>query len=87
LFSPEAVFLFTITNKVYGKAPNELPLKEFDTRFDYPEPADHEGISKIAASTTRSIPSSAHRKSLSTSWRRSTAAATPCTWEFFAAAA
>jgi CDP-paratose 2-epimerase len=26
--SPEAVFVFLITNKVYGDAPNEIPLKE-----------------------------------------------------------
>jgi CDP-paratose 2-epimerase len=46
LFSPEAVFLFMSTNKVYGDAPNELPLKELPTRFDYAEPADYEGISE-----------------------------------------
>lgn len=30
---PEAVFLFTSTNKVYGDAPNSLPLIETDTRW------------------------------------------------------
>lgn len=35
LFVPEAVFCFASTNKVYGDAPNELPLKEFETRWDY----------------------------------------------------
>src|ERR1700723_623649 len=45
-FCPEAVFLFMSTNKVYGDAPNELPLNELPTRYDYAEPADHEGISE-----------------------------------------
>lgn len=38
-FSPEAVFIFTSTNKVYGDTPNRLPLVEQDGRFDLP--ADH----------------------------------------------
>lgn len=33
-FAPEAVFLFTSTNKVYGDLPNELPLVEQDTRWE-----------------------------------------------------
>ena len=32
--SPEAVFIFTSTNKVYGDAPNELPLTEQETRWE-----------------------------------------------------
>lgn len=32
---PEAPFIFLSTNKVYGDAPNELPLAEKETRFDY----------------------------------------------------
>jgi CDP-paratose 2-epimerase len=35
LHCPEAVFLFMSTNKVYGDAPNELPLKEIKARYDY----------------------------------------------------
>jgi CDP-paratose 2-epimerase len=31
--SPEAVFIFTSTNKVYGDRPNTLPLVETDTRW------------------------------------------------------
>lgn len=31
---PEAVFVFTSTNKVYGDTPNRLPLVEHDTRFE-----------------------------------------------------
>ncbi len=41
---PEAVFIFMSTNKVYGDAPNELPLKELPTRWDYSDPKDHSGI-------------------------------------------
>lgn len=31
---PEAVFIFTSTNKVYGDAPNELPLLELEDRWE-----------------------------------------------------
>ncbi len=43
-FCPEAAFVLMSTNKVYGDAPNEKPLKETETRFDYADPADFEGI-------------------------------------------
>ena len=33
-YSPRACFIFTSTNKVYGDAPNYLPLKELDTRWE-----------------------------------------------------
>ena len=33
-FCPEAVFIFTSTNKVYGDRPNELPLVELETRWE-----------------------------------------------------
>ena len=33
--SPEVVFVFLSTNKVYGAAPNEVPFVEFDTRYDF----------------------------------------------------
>jgi CDP-paratose 2-epimerase len=36
---PDATFVFTSTNKVYGDRPNFLPLQEFDTRLELPE--DH----------------------------------------------
>ena len=32
------------TNKVYGDAPNELPLVELPTRWDFGDPANHGGI-------------------------------------------
>jgi CDP-paratose 2-epimerase len=37
LHCPEAVFIFTSTNKVYGDKPNELPLKELDKRWEIDE--------------------------------------------------
>lgn len=37
--SPDAVFIFTSTNKVYGNTPNLLPLKDLETRCELP--ADH----------------------------------------------
>jgi CDP-paratose 2-epimerase len=41
---PEAVFVYFSTNKVYGDAPNEVPLKELETRYDYARPEDYDGI-------------------------------------------
>lgn len=41
---PEAPFIFMSTNKVYGDAPNELPLAELATRWDYADPDDYQGI-------------------------------------------
>ncbi|MCP5518035.1 MAG: NAD-dependent epimerase/dehydratase family protein [Verrucomicrobiales bacterium] len=41
---PEAVFILMSTNKVYGDAPNELPLRELPTRWDYARPEDFNGI-------------------------------------------
>jgi CDP-paratose 2-epimerase len=41
---PEAVFIHMSTNKVYGDAPNELPLSEHETRYDYARPEDFHGI-------------------------------------------
>jgi CDP-paratose 2-epimerase len=40
----EAAFIFMSTNKVYGDAPNEAPLCETSTRFDYSDPAHFDGI-------------------------------------------
>jgi CDP-paratose 2-epimerase len=43
--SPDAVFIFTSTNKVYGDTPNNLPLIELDSRFEIdPAHAFQEGI-------------------------------------------
>jgi CDP-paratose 2-epimerase len=43
---PEAPFILMSTNKVYGDAPNEKSLIELSTRYDYADPADHEGINE-----------------------------------------
>lgn len=41
---PEAAFIHMSTNKVYGDRPNSLPLVELDTRWDYADPGDFDGI-------------------------------------------
>ena len=43
-FFPEAPFIHMSTNKVYGDAPNELPLLELKTRWDYEGSDYHKGI-------------------------------------------
>jgi CDP-paratose 2-epimerase len=44
LHCPEAVFILFSTNKVYGDAPNEIPLKELETRWEYARPENYNGI-------------------------------------------
>jgi CDP-paratose 2-epimerase len=41
---PEAVFVQMSTNKVYGDAPNEIPLVERGTRWEYADPRYANGI-------------------------------------------
>lgn len=36
-YSPQAVFIFTSTNKVYGDRPNALPFQELKTRYELPQ--------------------------------------------------
>ncbi len=51
---PEAPFVTMSTNKVYGTAPNEVPIVEQARRYDYARPQDREGIDescRIDAST------------------------------------
>lgn len=43
---PEAAFCHMSTNKVYGDAPNEVPLVELDTRWEYARREDWHGISE-----------------------------------------
>jgi nucleoside-diphosphate-sugar epimerase len=45
LHCPEAVFILLSTNKVYGDVPNEIPLKELETRWEYARP-DYNGITE-----------------------------------------
>ncbi|MCB2154584.1 NAD-dependent epimerase/dehydratase family protein [bacterium] len=42
--APEAVFVFMSTNKVYGDAPNSLPLEELETRWDFADERRGVGI-------------------------------------------
>jgi CDP-paratose 2-epimerase len=46
LHRPDAVFCMMSTNKVYGDSPNELPLVEHATRWDYARPEDVHGIAE-----------------------------------------
>jgi CDP-paratose 2-epimerase len=39
----EAVFIHMSTNKVYGDAPNRIPLVELETRWEYARPEDYQG--------------------------------------------
>jgi CDP-paratose 2-epimerase len=55
-YCPDAVFVFTSTNKVYGDQPNSLPLQERDTRFEIQE--GHQYANGI--DETMSIDSSMH---------------------------
>jgi len=41
---PESPFVHLSTNKVYGDAPNRIPLVELETRWDYADPAYAHGI-------------------------------------------
>lgn len=43
-YSPESVFIFMSTNKVYGDAPNHIKLREEDTRWEYDDPHYSKGI-------------------------------------------
>jgi CDP-paratose 2-epimerase len=44
--APEAAFVFMSTNKVYGDVPNEYPLVEQETRWEYARPEDYHGINE-----------------------------------------
>jgi CDP-paratose 2-epimerase len=54
--TPDAPFIFTSTNKVYGDLPNSLPLVELDTRLELP--VDHDWYGGV--DTTMSIDRSTH---------------------------
>ena len=43
-FAGEAVFIHMSTNKVYGDAPNRLPLVEHPKRYDYARAEDWQGV-------------------------------------------
>ncbi len=42
----DAVFILMSTNKVYGDSPNEIPLTELETRYDYSRPEDYGGVNE-----------------------------------------
>ncbi len=44
--TPEAPFIFTSTNKVYGDGPNMLELVELDSRYDFADPRHAAGIAE-----------------------------------------
>ncbi|HDZ27388.1 MAG TPA: NAD-dependent epimerase/dehydratase family protein, partial [Candidatus Aminicenantes bacterium] len=46
LYAKESPFIFMSTNKVYGDAPNEIPLVELGSRYDYARKEDHQGVSE-----------------------------------------
>ena len=74
---PEAVFIFTSTNKVYGDTPNRLPLREArDPLGDRPRPSasPNTASTRRCRSTTRRTRCSAPPRSPPTCWCRSTAA-------------
>ncbi|MDL1899582.1 NAD-dependent epimerase/dehydratase family protein [Anaerolineae bacterium CFX9] len=54
-FAPDAVFAHMSTNKVYGDRPNTIAMNEFETRYDYADPAYANGIDE-----TMSIDQSKH---------------------------
>lgn len=43
-YCPESPFIHMSTNKVYGDRPNTILLKEFESRWDYADPAYENGI-------------------------------------------
>ncbi len=45
-YCPESPFVHMSTNKVYGDAPNEIPMVELETRCDYADPAYAHGIAE-----------------------------------------
>ncbi len=42
----ESPFIFMSTNKVYGDAPNEVPVAELNSRYDYARKEDYDGINE-----------------------------------------
>lgn len=56
-FCPEARLVFLSTNKVYGEVPNEKPIREMPTRYDYAESNDWNGIDEACRidRTTHSV--------------------------------
>jgi CDP-paratose 2-epimerase len=56
-YGPRAIFIFTSTNKVYGDAPNYLPLVELESRWEID--GDH-AFSEFGIDETMSVDNSKH---------------------------
>jgi CDP-paratose 2-epimerase len=41
---PNAVFIHMSTNKVYGNSPNEIPVTELETRYEFADPRFFDGL-------------------------------------------
>ena len=77
--APDAVFIFTSTNKVYGDLPNSLPLVELETRWEIdPEHTYANGIREDMSIDRCCTACSERRRSPRTSWSRNTAATSGC---------
>ena len=62
--SRESPFVHMSTNKVYGDAPNTIPLASCETRWDYADPAFANGIAEdVLRSISRRTRCSARRRS------------------------
>jgi CDP-paratose 2-epimerase len=59
-FSPEAVFVFTSTNKVYGDNPNLVPLVEKGKRFDFDLSKQSRGITSEGVTEDMSLDNTTH---------------------------
>lgn len=65
-YSQEATFIFTSTNKVYGDSPNDIPLRETQTRWDYDLDGDFQrtelrrGVSEEGINERLTIDQSTH---------------------------
>ena len=60
-YAPEATFIFLSTNKVYGDAPNELPLAEMDARYQYGQLSYyHEGANRFGINENMRVDQSRH---------------------------
>jgi CDP-paratose 2-epimerase len=48
-YAKESPFVYLSTNKVYGDAPNRIPLRELETRWDYDDAAFEHGIAETCS--------------------------------------
>ena len=45
-YAPDSPFVFLSTNKVYGDSPNDFPLEELETRWEYADPINYQGVTE-----------------------------------------